>query len=551
MPIARVEPLTTARALRGPYDYRLPARLGEVGVGTLLEVPFGRQRLLGVVVELAERSEVPAARLVEPLVALEAGVPPELVRLGLWVAREYCSTPARGLELVLPPGTTGPRGQTRALTEIVASAGATATEALDGGRLGSVQRRALELLVAAGDRSLDASELAADGVGLDALRRLERRGLVRLDKRQVRRRPRSAPIGAPSGRVELDPAQRAAVDRIVAALDTGQPGEGAELLLHGVTGSGKTEVYLAAAEAALERGRGAIVLVPEIAMTPQAVSRFVARFGDRVAVLHSRLRAGERRDEWHRLRDGEARICVGPRSAVFAPIPGLGLIVVDEEHDGSYKQDADPRYDAREVARRRAADAGATLVCGSATPRPESWSSLERIELPRRVDGRALPEVDVLDMRGRDGREGPLHPRTRAALAEVGERGAKAIVLINRRGWAPHLSCRGCGWVAGCSQCDVSLVVHRAGEGLRCHHCGHAQALPISCPECGSVSLARAGAGSQRIESEIATAAGPVPVFRLDADSATGADGHLEILDRLPGRALGRAGRHPDGREGP
>ncbi len=273
------------------------------------------------------------------------------------------------------------------------------------------------------------------------------------------------------------------------------------------------------------------MLVPEIAMTPQAVSRFEARFGDRVAVLHSRLGVGERRDEWYRLRDGEARICVGPRSAVFAPMDGLGLIVVDEEHDSSYKQEGDPRYDAREVARRRAAQAGATLLAGSATPRPESWLELERLELAARVDGRAMPAVEVLDMRGRDGREGPLHPRTRELLGALGE-GEKAIVLVNRRGWAPHLACRGCGWAAGCPSCDVSLVVHRAGEGLRCHHCGHAERLPTSCPDCGSVTLARAGAGSQRIEEEIAAAA-PLPVFRLDADSSAGAGGHLEVLERF------------------
>ena len=230
-------------------------------------------------------------------------------------------------------------------------------------------------------------------------------------------------------------------------------------------------------------------------MTPQAVGRFVARFGDRVAVLHSRLRAGERRDEWHRLRDGEARICVGPRSAIFAPIDDLGLIVVDEEHDASYKQEGDPRYDAREVARQRAAECGATLVLGSATPRPESWRGLERIELPDRVDGRALPAVEVIDMRGRDGRAGPLAEATRAALAEVAERGGKAIVLINRRGWAPHLCCRACGWVAECPSCDVSLVVHAAGQDLRCHHCGHARRLPAGMP---GLRLGDAGAGGRR-----------------------------------------------------
>ncbi|MDX6581531.1 MAG: hypothetical protein QOI10_715 [Solirubrobacterales bacterium] len=527
MSIAKVEPLTTARALRGPYDYKLPERLGEVGVGTVLEVPFGRQRLLGVVVALAERSSLPASRLAEPIAALEAGVSGELVELGLWVAREYCSTPARGLELVLPPGTGSARGQTLARTEGTVAATTTAAAALETATLGPVQRRGLELLVGAG-RELGAAELTAAGVPRDALVRLERRGFVELASREVRRRPSGARIGAEPGAIELSDAQRTAVERIVSSLDGDPAADG--LLLHGVTGSGKTEVYLAAAEAALDRGRGVIVLVPEIGMTPQAVSRFAARFGDRVAVLHSGLGAGERRDEWHRLRDGEARICVGPRSAIFAPIAGLGLIVIDEEHDASYKQEGDPRYDGREVARRRAELAGAALVLGSATPRPESWLALERIELPERVDGRPLPAVEVLDMRGRDGREGHLHPRTREALGALREERGKGIVLINRRGWAPYLTCRGCGWSAGCPSCDVSLVVHRAGEGLRCHHCGHAEPLPVACPQCGSVTLARAGAGSQRVEEEISSAAGSLPVFRLDADSTAGAGGHLAIL---------------------
>jgi primosomal protein N' (replication factor Y) (superfamily II helicase) len=523
MAIAKVEPLTTARALRGPFDYLLSDRFADVEVGTVLRVPFGPRRILGVVVEIAERSALAPERLAEPIEALEAGVPPDLVRLGLWVGHEYCSTPARGLELVLPPGTASARGQMRALTETVAVATGVAAPA----GLGPRQLRALELLAGA-PAGIPAAALAAEGIARDALRRLERRGLVELSEREVARRPRSAPIGAADREVTLSAEQRAAVGRVTAALDDG----GAELLLAGVTASGKTEVYLAAAQAALDRGRGAIVLVPEIGLTPQTVARFESRFEDRVAVLHSRLSAGERRDEWRRLRDGEARICVGPRSAIFAPIDGLGLIVVDEEHDASYKQEGDPRYDAREVARRRATDSSAVLVCGSATPRPESWAELERLELPRRADGQALPAVDVVDMRDRDGAAGPLHERTLEALAELRASGGKAIALVNRRGWSPHLSCRACGHAWTCPDCDVSLVLHRH-TGLHCHHCGHAEATPSSCPECGSVTLARVGAGSERVESLLAEAIDPLPVFRLDSDTVGGSGGHLRILERF------------------
>jgi primosomal protein N' (replication factor Y) len=530
MAIAKVEPLLTTRAVRGPFDYRLPERLGEVGVGSLLRVPFGRQRVIGVVVEVAEASDLPPERLAEPLEALEAGATPGLVRLGLWVAREYCSTPARGLELVLPPGTgragrsPGPRLE---LSARLTDAGRAART--DGARLGHVQRAALEALADSEEcrGELPAAELHAAGADTQALRRLEARGLVELRRTERSRRPAIVGVGARSPRRELTAAQSQALARIVDSMDGAGPGE---LLLHGVTGSGKTEVYLAAAQAALDRGRGAIVLVPEIALAPQTVSRFADRFGDRVALLHSRLSGGERRDEWERLRTGEARVCVGPRSAVFGPVRDPGLIVVDEEHDSSYKQEGDPRYDAREVARRRAEDAGAALVCGSATPRPESWERMARADLPERADGAPLPPVEILDMRACSGRDGPIHPRTREALAEVRSDEAKAIVMLNRRGWSPHLECRSCGRAWGCPECDVSLVFHKREGRLRCHHCGYAESLPPVCPDCGSVTLARHGAGTERVAELIAELVSPLPVFRLDSDSAAPAGAHLDIL---------------------
>jgi primosomal protein N' (replication factor Y) len=526
--IAKVEPLTPARALRGPFDYLVPSGMEGVEVGSMLVVPFGRRRLLGVVVGLAERSDVPPERLVEPLQALGRGVPAELVRLGLWVAEEYCSTPARGLALVLPPGTgTGrsPRvGIRRVLVAEVTDAGRAAIAG--GARLGERQRAALEALAPG---PLAAASVARDvGGGHATLRSLEARGLVTIASAEQRRRPRIEGVGARGAGTEvLTDAQRAALATIESRLD--RPG-GGRLLLHGVTGSGKTEVYLQAVLATLARGRSAIVLVPEIALTPQTAGRFERRFGDQVAILHSKLSAGERHDEWLRLRRGEARVCIGPRSAVFAPMRDLGLIVVDEEHDGSYKQDGDPRYDARRVAERRAEQVGAVLVAGSATPRPESRLRLERVVMPDRVDGRPLPPVELVGMLGVSG---ALHQRTRDALDGVRARGEKAIVLLNRRGWSNFLSCRGCGRVWECPQCDVSLVLHRAGQRIACHHCGHSERVPSSCPDCGSVSVARHGTGTERLEAELEASLAPLPVFRLDADAATGRGAILDLLRRF------------------
>jgi primosomal protein N' (replication factor Y) len=495
--VAQVEPLTTTRRLSGPFDYALPAE--PLVVGSVVRVPFGHQRLDGVVVGLAEESELPAERLVAPSAVREDSVPPDLVALALWMASEYASTPARALSLVLPPP-----GKPR--TRLWARR----TDAsLEGERLSARQRALLERLP------------GAAGADLGSLRRLEGRGLVALESRAERREPLTRP---PADRtVELTSEQATALDAVEA---------GGAHLLHGVTGSGKTEVYLRAAEAALARGEGVIVLVPEIALTPQTVGRFQARFGDTVALLHSALGEGERYDEWRRLRSGEARIAVGPRSAVFAPVVNLGLVVVDEEHDASYKHEGDPRYDARRVAAERARRAGARLLVGSATPRPESWRAMPRLTLRERADGRPLPPVRVLDMRGGSGH--PLHPETRRALGDA----RKSIVLLNRRGWSNFLTCRTCGKVWECPQCDVALVLHRAQGAIACHHCGHREPVPQRCDACGSLAVARYGAGTERIEHDL-TEALDVPVFRLDADTAATKDAVPDLLARFDAAPAG------------
>jgi primosomal protein N' (replication factor Y) len=491
--IARIEPLTTTRRLSGPFDYA-PGEAALV-VGSVVRVPFGRQVLDGVVVAFAERSEVPPERLQAPTAVRAEAIPPDLVELALWMAAEYCSTPARALSLVLPPPG---RPRTRLWAERTA-------RTLDGEALTPGQRAALSRLP------------GPAGGDLATLRRLEARGLVEVAPRAARRAPRADRVA--DRPVELTADQRAALAAL-AADDAGRAH-----LLHGVTGSGKTEVYLRAAAAALERGEGAIVLVPEIALTPQTVARFQARFGDTVALLHSALSEGERSDEWRRLAAGEARIAIGPRSAVFAPVRRLGLVIVDEEHDASYKHEGDPRYDARLVAAERARRAGARLLAGSATPRPETWHALPRLALPQRVDGRRLPPVQVLDMRGA---RHPLHPETRAALAGA----RKSVVLLNRRGWSNFLTCRTCGKVWECPQCDVALVLHR-GEGVvGCHHCGHRERVPERCDACGSLAVARHGAGTERIEHELREAL-DVPILRLDADTAGTKDAVPDLLARF------------------
>jgi primosomal protein N' (replication factor Y) len=324
-------------------------------------------------------------------------------------------------------------------------------------------------------------------------------------------RPPAGDLPAEPVPEELTSPQEAALQRITTAMD----GQGGAFLLYGATGSGKTEVYLRACAEALERGLGAIVLVPEIALTPQALGRFRARFGERVALLHSGLTEAERRDERERIAAGAARIVVGARSAVFAPVRGLGLICVDEEHDPSYKQESDPRYDARTVAAKRAVLEGAVAVFGSATPRPESWQALERLDLGGRL-GVRLPSVEVVDLRREAGY--PLSAPLLAELGKLAEQGGKAILLLNRRGIAPAIHCRACGSTLRCESCDVALTLH-GDDLLRCHHCGRRGPKPSLCPVCRSPDLARLGAGTERLEAELAAQVPELERFRLDADA--------------------------------
>ncbi|HTL70437.1 MAG TPA: primosomal protein N' [Candidatus Eisenbacteria bacterium] len=353
-----------------------------------------------------------------------------------------------------------------------------------------------------------------------------------LMKSRARRATAGAEIVDPD-RLTLTKDQAAACERVLERVRERRPGT---FLLHGITGSGKTEVYMQVIHEILERGRGAIVLVPEISLTPQTVDRFYSRFGDCLAVIHSRLAQGRRVEEWHRIRKGEAKVVVGARSAVFSPVKDLGLIVIDEEHETSYKQEETPRYHARTVAAKRCELENAVLILGSATPSLESYRAsdlglVRRVELPERIEKRPLPEVEVVDMRLPDGKSdrifsGRLQERVRECLA----RGEQAMLLLNRRGFSTHLHCSSCGYVATCPNCRISLVYHYDKASLFCHVCHYRSSPDRLCPACRKHYLHYFGVGTQRVESEAAKLFPGARLGRMDADSTSKQDSHEAIL---------------------
>ncbi|MEO1478160.1 MAG: primosomal protein N' [Bacteroidota bacterium] len=413
------------------------------------------------------------------------------------------------------------------------------------------QQMLVATLAASTDRALSqADALAASGASSQTVQRLVELGWVEAYDVEVERRPEALDAAAPTPqRIALHPAQRAALDQVNAALVAQHNGtkKTETFLLHGVTGSGKTEVYLRALKATLDAGRTGIVLVPEIALTPQTVRRFRAHFGDDVAVLHSRMSPGERYDAWRHLRAGRYRVAIGPRSAVLAPLENVGLIVVDEEHEASYKQfDPAPRYHARDVAVMRAHLAGAVCVLGSATPSAESFVNAKRgkytlLPMPERVpvSGRTaarLPEVKVVDLaREQEVRRlrGALSVQLQEAIQARLDRKEQTILLQNRRGYAPILTCNACGHTPECPSCAVTLTLHRPPglrPQLRCHYCGFTRAAPSACDNCGQHDLADLGAGTQRVEEELAATFPEARVLRMDLDTTSKKDAHRKLL---------------------
>lgn len=547
------------KSLDDSYTYTLPDDVpgGVPAVGCAVLVSFGRRKAAGFVVGVREGEPPEGAKPVEEV--LTGSFFDELgAECARFLAKRYIAPLSVCVRLFTPPG---------AVPRVVRDEGGWRVERPKVGEVddrwvtlgaspfepkaNAPKQAAVMSAVRQGDIKL--SELSSlCGSVASAVSALEKRGAVRVERR---RRMRTDPQDRPraTGSVyridelpkDLTPGQTGALSAIGAAYDAGR---GEVVLVDGVTGSGKTEVYLQAIARALADGKSAIVLVPEISLTPQTVARFRGRFGDTVAVLHSRMGAGERFDQWDLIRSGAAKVVVGARSALFAPLQNLGLIVIDEEHETTYKQESAPRYVSRDVAEWMMARRGGTLVLGSATPSIEALYKANTqkawrvAEMPDRANGRPMPKIEVIDMANefRSGEREMFSSRLRRAMLDELARGRKVVLLLNQRGFARFLLCRDCGFVPKCTSCSTTLTYHERGNRLVCHHCGYSVPAPPRCPSCGSPYLRKFGAGTQRVEDELrcllgAEAGGepPCPVIRMDADTTSAKGAHRRLLEQF------------------
>lgn len=527
----------------GEFTYLVPDRLaGRVEAGRRVQVPFGRsnRQLTGYCVEVASR-DIDHRRLksIADVVDERTLLSAAMLRLTRWMAEHYLCEWGQVLEAVLPAGVRSKAGTRTATLLTISEAG---RAALREEKLGKKQAEVLRVLAAASGPLAPTEVASLARCTLAPIAALRKRRLVAAIRQRVQTITPEQPHTERTQNLHLNDDQSQALETILSAMQARQH---QVILLHGVTGSGKTEVYMRAIEEAVSFGRTAIVLVPEISLTPQTVERFRSRFA-RVAVLHSHQSDAERHWYWDQIAAGGVQVVVGPRSAIFAPTPHLGLIVLDEEHESSFKQETIPRYHARDVALRRAADEGIPLVLGSATPSLESWhrareGTYRLVEMPRRVFDRPLPQVGTIDMMtsqgGRPRRSAIGLPLERAMQAAL-ENDGQVILLLNRRGFATHIQCPACGLVIRCPHCDIALIHHRKDEVALCHYCDYQVAPPADCPECRFSGLHYSGLGTERLEAEVRHRFPQYPCLRMDTDAVKGPGAHERALNKFRSGAV-------------
>lgn len=541
-------------------DYSIPDNLqGQVSMGDRVVVMLRNRRSVGTILALLTRSSVPGIKPIEGLVGGETTLPPVMMKLAEWMSEYYCAPMASVMRTMLPPMLRGEKiiGKKVRMATLLRTPSLEDLDSL--GKVAPKQRRILELLgksvvplplaVTEMLRACDASD--------SALKALVRSGWIGVTEMRVIGLPGDGEEVLPSRIPSLNPDQEKIVQELHEVIGTleGRGEAPLPFLLHGVTGSGKTEVYLRALDHVLKSGKSALVLVPEIALTPQTVERFRSRFehGEngksgkaRVAVLHSHLTDAERREEWMRLQRGDARIAIGARSAVFAPIKDLGIIIVDEEHENTYKQEETPRYHARDVAVMRGRLEGCPVILGSATPSVESYRNVKSgkyrlLELPRRADGQIMPLIRVVDLRLQGKRakvEGGLSAPLQMGITKRLELGQQTILFLNRRGFSTAMLCQQCGHVCRCPNCSLSLTLHRADNRLACHLCGHSAKPPTRCPECKDPGIQHSGIGTQRVEESVRKYFPSARIARMDADTMTKKGSYAEVLGKFRARQI-------------
>lgn len=525
-----------------PFQYRVPERLvGTLATGMCVMIPFGSSNKLirGYCVNLGEECKFDPGRTKEiaGLAKGESGVEDRSIALAAWIRRNYGSTMIQALKTTLPAKQTVKKLERRRVNR------ALGREELIS-LLGECQRkhqvakaRLLEALLE--QESIPYEWITGKlNVSAQTIAGLERTGALRIEVSSSYRNPVRLEEKEEHGK-NLSAEQRNIVESVLADMDGGKQGT---YLIHGITGSGKTEVYIRLVEGTVGRGKQAIVLIPEIALTYQTLLRFYRRFGDRVSVMNSTLSAGEKYDQCQRAKNGEIDVIIGPRSALFTPFPNLGLIVMDEEHEASYKSESAPKYHARETARALAKMAGASLVLGSATPSVEAYYRAQQgdyrlFRMTKRLTGGALPKVQIVDLRQelREGNRSIFSRKLQEFLADRLEKGQQSILFLNRRGYAGFLSCRSCGYVMKCPHCDVSLSEHRGGRMI-CHYCGHAEPKPALCPQCGSKYILGFKAGTQQIEEKLKELFPQVRTLRMDGDTTKTKDSYEKILSAFADR---------------
>ena len=517
------------------FTYLIPEEIAAVP-GDMVLVPFGKKYIEGYITAITDETDVPPEKLkpIKKRLFEQSVILPELLELAGFMCRKYSCTKADALRSMIPSQLRG--GRVREKTVRLVSLKQEYAQAVENTKRALAQRKVVDELQK-GD--LTSAELCNRlGISASVLSAMTQKGIIGFSEQAVRREP----LVNESGRSNTDPVltddQQRVADTLIGGMHSGQT-----FLLYGVTGSGKTEVYIRLIREVLKQRKSTIILVPEISLTPQTVGWFHARFGDLSAVIHSGLSAGERFDEWQRIRKGEARVVIGARSAVFAPVQNLGAIIVDEEHEAAYISERSPRYDAREIAAWRIRKNMGVLVLGSATPsiqsfmrtspkvRPENRINL--LELDKRVYDRPMPQTQLVDMRKEleDGNKSIFSGALVRELKRCLSAGQQAMLFINRRGHSSFVSCRKCGYVVKCQKCDVAMTYHLNDDTLKCHYCLDRIPLPEKCPECSSRFIKFFGAGTQKIEQEVKRLIPDARVIRMDADTTATKDAHAKLLD--------------------